>query len=107
MYPLSLEPFSYRATCPSSPLLRTYSPHITPTPTFSGSYVNLLVKLVEETLSKRTKIQRLADRFSHYFVQFVVPSDMEDQLLRIEFWDDEIDSITLMDALNRHSPTKR
>ena len=40
--------------------------------TFSGSYVNLLVKLVEETLSKRPKIQRLADRFSRYFVQFVV-----------------------------------
>ncbi|MFN4013227.1 MAG: excinuclease ABC subunit UvrB, partial [Aquificaceae bacterium] len=32
----------------------------------------------------------------------IIPSDMEDQLLRIEFWDDEIDSITLMDALNRH-----
>ncbi|MCS7171276.1 MAG: excinuclease ABC subunit UvrB [Aquificaceae bacterium] len=32
----------------------------------------------------------------------VVPSDMEDQILRIEFWDDEIDSISLMDALNRH-----
>lgn len=32
----------------------------------------------------------------------VVPSDMEDQLLRIEFWDDEIESIRLMDALNRH-----
>lgn len=32
----------------------------------------------------------------------VVPSDMEDQLIRIEFWDDEVDSITLMDALNRH-----
>lgn len=32
----------------------------------------------------------------------IVPSDMEDQLLRIEFWDDEIDYITLMDALNRH-----
>ncbi len=32
----------------------------------------------------------------------VVPSDMEDQLLRIEFWDDEIESISLMDALNRN-----
>jgi len=32
----------------------------------------------------------------------VVPSDMEDQLIRIEFWDDEIESISLMDALNRH-----
>ncbi|MDW8032587.1 MAG: excinuclease ABC subunit UvrB [Aquificaceae bacterium] len=32
----------------------------------------------------------------------VVPSDMEDQLLRIEFWDEEVESITLMDALNRH-----
>ncbi|MFN4320134.1 MAG: excinuclease ABC subunit UvrB [Aquificaceae bacterium] len=32
----------------------------------------------------------------------IIPSDMEDQLLRIEFWDDEIDSIALMDALNRH-----
>ncbi|MDW8433843.1 MAG: excinuclease ABC subunit UvrB [Aquificaceae bacterium] len=32
----------------------------------------------------------------------VVPSDMEDRLLRVEFWDDEVESITLMDALNRH-----
>ncbi|MEJ5338856.1 MAG: excinuclease ABC subunit UvrB [Aquificaceae bacterium] len=32
----------------------------------------------------------------------VVPSDMEDQLIRVEFWDDEIESIELMDALNRH-----
>ncbi|MFN3975987.1 MAG: heavy metal translocating P-type ATPase [Aquificaceae bacterium] len=40
--------------------------------TFGSSYVNLLVKLVEETLSKQPKIQRLADRFSHYFVQLVV-----------------------------------
>ena len=32
----------------------------------------------------------------------VIPSDMEDQLLRIEFWDDEIESISLMDAINRH-----
>ena len=32
----------------------------------------------------------------------IVPSDMEDQLLRVEFWDDEVESITLMDAINRH-----
>lgn len=32
----------------------------------------------------------------------VVPSDMEDQIVRIEFWDDEVESISLMDALNRH-----
>lgn len=40
--------------------------------TFRGSYANLLTKLVEETFSKRPKVQRFADRFSHYFVQFVV-----------------------------------
>lgn len=39
---------------------------------FSSSYANLLVKLVEESLSKKPSLQRLADRFSHYFVQFVV-----------------------------------
>ncbi|RMH02408.1 MAG: excinuclease ABC subunit B [Aquificota bacterium] len=32
----------------------------------------------------------------------VVPSDMEDQIVRIEFWDDEVESISLIDALNRH-----
>ncbi|MCX7996106.1 MAG: excinuclease ABC subunit B, partial [candidate division WOR-3 bacterium] len=32
----------------------------------------------------------------------IVPSDMEDQLIRVEFWDDEVESITLMDAINRH-----
>ncbi len=40
--------------------------------TFSSSYANLLVRLVEETLSKKPRIHRLADRFSHYFVQLVV-----------------------------------
>ncbi|MFN3264686.1 MAG: heavy metal translocating P-type ATPase, partial [Aquificaceae bacterium] len=40
--------------------------------TFASSYTNLLVRMVEETLSKKPRIQRLADRFSHYFVQFVV-----------------------------------
>ncbi len=32
----------------------------------------------------------------------VVPSDLEDQIVRLEFWDDEVESITLMDELNRH-----
>ncbi len=40
--------------------------------TFSSSYANLLVRLVEETLSKKPRVHRLADRFSHYFVQFVL-----------------------------------
>ncbi|MCX8075721.1 MAG: cation-translocating P-type ATPase [Aquificaceae bacterium] len=40
--------------------------------TVSGSYANLLVRLVEESLSKKPKVQRFADRFSHYFVQAVV-----------------------------------
>ncbi|MFN7064974.1 MAG: heavy metal translocating P-type ATPase [Aquificaceae bacterium] len=40
--------------------------------TFGGSYANLLVRLVEESLSKKPRIHRLADRFSHYFVQGVV-----------------------------------
>ncbi|MFN3599257.1 MAG: excinuclease ABC subunit UvrB [Aquificaceae bacterium] len=32
----------------------------------------------------------------------VIPSDMEEQIIRIEFWDDEVESISLIDALNRH-----
>ncbi len=40
--------------------------------TFSHSYANLLVRLVEESLSKKPRIHRLADKFSHYFVQGVV-----------------------------------
>ena len=33
----------------------------------------------------------------------IIPSDVEDQIVRIEFWDDEVESITLMDELNRHT----
>ncbi len=40
--------------------------------TFASSYTNLLVRLVEESLSKKPKIHRLADKISHYFVQGVV-----------------------------------
>ncbi|WPM31604.1 cation-translocating P-type ATPase [Hydrogenobacter sp. T-2] len=50
--------------------------------TFSSSYANLLVRLVEETLSKKPRIHRLADRFSHYFVQFVLLLS----LLTFLFW---------------------
>ncbi len=32
----------------------------------------------------------------------VIPSDLEDQMVRIEFWDDQIDGISLVDILNRH-----
>lgn len=32
----------------------------------------------------------------------VVPSQTEDYIVRIEFWDDEIERIVLIDALNRH-----
>ncbi|MCS7084044.1 MAG: DEAD/DEAH box helicase family protein, partial [Aquificaceae bacterium] len=32
----------------------------------------------------------------------VVPSDVEDRLVKIEFWDDEVDSIQVIDPLNRH-----
>jgi len=39
---------------------------------FSKSYVSLLIKLVESALVKKPKVQRLADRVSHYFVQFVI-----------------------------------
>ncbi|MCS6957800.1 MAG: cation-translocating P-type ATPase [Aquificaceae bacterium] len=40
--------------------------------TFGSSYANLLVRLVEESLSKRPRVQRFADKFSHYFVQAVL-----------------------------------
>jgi Cu2+-exporting ATPase/Cu+-exporting ATPase len=39
---------------------------------FAKSYVSLLIKLVESALVKKPKVQRLADRVSHYFVQFVI-----------------------------------
>ncbi|RUM27932.1 MAG: excinuclease ABC subunit B [Aquifex sp.] len=32
----------------------------------------------------------------------IVPSHTEDYLIRVEFWDDEVERILLMDALNRH-----
>ena len=32
----------------------------------------------------------------------VIPSNAEDFILRIEFWDDEIDRMVLIDSLNRH-----
>ncbi|WP_461828603.1 excinuclease ABC subunit UvrB [Aquifex sp.] len=32
----------------------------------------------------------------------IVPSNAEDFVVRVEFWDDEVDRILLMDALNRH-----
>ncbi|RMH07892.1 MAG: cadmium-translocating P-type ATPase [Aquificota bacterium] len=40
--------------------------------TFKNSYANLLVSLVESALSQKPKVQRIGDRVSHYFVQFVV-----------------------------------
>ncbi|MCX8060361.1 MAG: HAD-IC family P-type ATPase, partial [Aquificaceae bacterium] len=40
--------------------------------TFLGSSANLLAKLVEETLSKKPRLQRLADQLSHHFVQVVL-----------------------------------
>ncbi|MCS7170679.1 MAG: HAD-IC family P-type ATPase, partial [Aquificaceae bacterium] len=40
--------------------------------TFGSSYANLLVRLVEESLSKRPRVQRFADKLSHYFVQAVL-----------------------------------
>lgn len=39
---------------------------------FAKSYVSLLIKLVESALVKKPKVQRLADKISHYFVQFVI-----------------------------------
>ncbi|SHK20615.1 excinuclease ABC subunit UvrB [Thermocrinis minervae] len=33
----------------------------------------------------------------------VMPSEAEDYLVRIEFWDDEIEAITTLDPLNRHT----
>ncbi|SHK16464.1 heavy metal translocating P-type ATPase [Thermocrinis minervae] len=36
------------------------------------SYVFMLIRLVEETLKKKPRVHLLADRVSHYFVQFVV-----------------------------------
>jgi len=40
--------------------------------TLAGSYVSLLIKLVEDALKQKPKIHRIADRVAHYFVQVVV-----------------------------------
>ncbi len=40
--------------------------------TFARSYVSLLIRLVEDALVQKPKVQRLADRVSHYFVQFAI-----------------------------------
>ncbi|MFN3813712.1 MAG: heavy metal translocating P-type ATPase [Aquificaceae bacterium] len=37
-----------------------------------SSYVSFLMRLVEDALKRKPKVQRLADRVSHHFVQFVV-----------------------------------
>lgn len=37
-----------------------------------GSYASLLITLIEEALHRKPKIQRLADRVSHYFVQIII-----------------------------------
>ena len=39
---------------------------------FAKSYASLLIKSAESALVKKPKVQRLADRVSHYFVQFVI-----------------------------------
>lgn len=40
--------------------------------TFTSSYINQIRKLIEEALHEKPNIQRLFDKVSHYFVQFVV-----------------------------------
>ncbi len=40
--------------------------------TFSGSYVSAVISMIDTALKEKPSIQRIADRFSHYFVQFVV-----------------------------------
>lgn len=37
-----------------------------------SSYVGVLIRLIEEALQRKPKIQRLADRVSHYFVQIIL-----------------------------------
>lgn len=37
-----------------------------------SSYIGVLIRLIEEALQRKPKIQRLADRVSHYFVQIIL-----------------------------------
>ncbi len=39
---------------------------------FDSSYINKIRKFVEEALQEKPRIQRLSDKVSHYFVQFVI-----------------------------------
>ncbi len=40
--------------------------------TFGGSYVSMLIDMIDKALKEKPSVQRLADRFSHYFVQLVI-----------------------------------
>ena len=40
--------------------------------TFSRSYASLLIKLLEKALLEKPRIHRIADKVSHYFVQFAI-----------------------------------
>ncbi|SNZ14616.1 excinuclease ABC subunit UvrB [Hydrogenobacter hydrogenophilus] len=80
------------------------------------NYYSLRIKLkVGDRLSMSKLIRRLVDigyeRNDYAYTRAtmsvrgnaveVVPSDAEDRIVRIEFWDDEIERITIIDALNR------
>ncbi len=80
------------------------------------NYYSLRIKLkVGDKLSMSKLIRKLVDigyeRNDYAYTRAtmsvrgnaveVVPSDAEDRIVRIEFWDDEIERITIIDALNR------
>ena len=67
------------------------------------SMSKLLRKLVELGYQRNDYAYKRATFSVRANALEVIPSDAEDRIVRIEFWDDEIERITLIDALNRHT----
>jgi len=58
---------------------------------FEKSYISLLLDLVSEAIQKKPKIQRLADKVAHYFVQIIVATS----LITFTFWFYQTSDLTL------------
>lgn len=69
------------------------------------SISRLLRKLVEIGYERNDYAYKRATFGVRGNVLEVIPSDAEDRIIRVEFWDDEIERITVLDVLNR-SPLK-
>ncbi len=66
------------------------------------SLTKLLRKLVEMGYERNEYAYRRATFSVKGDAIEIIPSNSEDQMVRVELWDDEVERILIMDALNRH-----